>query len=584
MKSTNLQFPTQAHRLLFTLVAVLVGHIGVFAQDLTVNFDTQYLGTFATPAGGSYGVWSNGSTVSDTNINVSFQWSAAGDFSAMIGGQLLTSSNSTQGWTYGGSVTTSLMSPSFTVNQLNQGGGFSISEIHGQNMYIEYGTNTIGGSTPPGPPNTSRYTDVEFTFWQGGSNNNADLTAINNIGAATRLSYAGTTTTNSSSVGLTGYTSVMLPYIASQLASQVPSPVMSASTPTATPALGGGQYVAGVQGASAAAGTGFYTSYPAVIAKAVAENISTPLLTNCPGGDSPTPAQYNLGQGFTGNVTGSASLYQVSMAFTPTFSLTANGTYQITFNGTITAVVPGYAGGPVGMVTYGSTANPLSITVAGDPTSFYGYLSNGDVNPAGVQVTLGGNGTAWSAFSTDFYNGGMSGGTTLGTQGAPNAIIAGGGNYTNNTADYGQIVQRVLGDFQELAMIGAFGNTSNGTGAFANTKIGNIPSYDIFQDKWYAYNSTGIDGYNTIGQYLWLNSENITNGNGTIGAIYSNPYDDRFGSNAVSINMDPNGGTLTVQLMEVVPEPSAVALLTVAAATISIFARRRHSAATRARD
>jgi hypothetical protein len=70
-------------------------------------------------------------------------------------------------------------------------------------MYIEYGTNMIGGSVPPGPPNTSRYTDVEFTFWQGGSNNNADLTAVNNIGAATRLQYAGTTTTNTSSVGLT---------------------------------------------------------------------------------------------------------------------------------------------------------------------------------------------------------------------------------------------------------------------------------------------------------------------------------------------------------------------------------------------
>ena len=46
--------------------------------------------------------------------------------------------------------------------------------------------------------------------------------------------------------------------------------------------------------------------------------------------------------------------------------------------------------------------------------------------------------------------------------------------------------------------------------------------------------------------------------------------------------MDSNGETLTVQLMEA--EPSAVTLLTVAAATIGIFARRRRSPAIRAQD
>jgi hypothetical protein len=83
-------------------------------------------------------VWSNGTTVSDTNINVSFEWSAAGDFSAMIGGQLLTSTPSIpNSWTYAGTMMNCTMSPSFTVNQLNQGGGgFSSSETHGQNRMV----------------------------------------------------------------------------------------------------------------------------------------------------------------------------------------------------------------------------------------------------------------------------------------------------------------------------------------------------------------------------------------------------------------------------------------------------------------
>ena len=595
MKSTNLQFQTQAQRLLFTLAAVLVGHIGVFAQALTVNFDTQYLGTFATPGAGSYGVWSNNMTVSDTNINVSFEWSASGNFSAMINGQMLTSTPSSQSWTYGNATYSSLMSPSFTVNQLNQGGGFSISALNGQNMYIEYGTNTLNGTvagtappaaSPPVGASTVRYTDLEGTFVMGGSNNNFDITYINNIGAATHLKYVNGATANS--IGCTNFTSQILPlaaqtlpsaFVASSPSSSGPQPLQG-TTPTSTYVSGayGGSSIASV-GLTNTADLGFFGTYPSVIANAVTGNMSSPLLTNVAGGSSPTLPQL-IGNGAIGSNNGAGTKYLFSNSFTPSFTLAGDGSYQITLAGVITGV----NSIDNSITTYGNATSQLTITVAGGNQSFYGYLSNGNVNSG--NVTLGGNAAAWQQFSQDFYNSGVNGqGGGPGSQAAPNLTIAGGG-MTNNSPDYGQMVQFALGDLQELMMIGCFGNTNNGTGAFSSTPIGEIPSYDIFQDKIYAYASTSNGtGYNSFGKYLWENSENTTNGNGTIGAVYCNPYDDRF-SNGVGMNLDSNGGTLTIQLMEVgsVPEPSAVALLTVAAATIGIFARRRHSAATRARD
>jgi len=574
------QFGRSIRTIILGLTAVLLVQTGAMAQDLRVNFDTQFLGTFAPPVGnGTYGVWSNGSTVSDTNINVSFQWSASGNFSATIAGQTLTSNTATaNSWVYGNTTFSSVMSPSFTVQQLNQGGGFSIAQITGQNMFIEYGTNTIGGSTPPGPTAPVRWTDVEFTYVQGSANNNGDLTAINNIGAALKLQYVGAT--NNSSVGFTGFTSDVVPYLASQQDSSV---VLSAPTANGAVSAGGGQFVAAVPGSSSLpTGTGFYTTYPAAIAAAVSGNLSTPLLTNRPGGANPTAQDLVGAAGFTGTVqsiSGSPANYQVSTAFTPSFAASANNTYEITFTGNVTAVTPGFNGNSADMMTYGSTSSPLTITVAGDTDSFYNYLSNGNVNLPGTVVTLGGNATAWANFSSDFYNGGTSQSTVIGTQAAPlSSIAAGNGSFSNNTTVYGQIVQRVLGDFQELAMIGAFGNTNLGNGTFSSTPIGAIPSYDIFQDKAYAYDlpEGAVGGFNTIGQYLWVNSENITNGVSSNGAIYSNPYDDRFQS-GVYIPFDSSGGTLTVQLREVnpVPEPSTVAILAVATGICVFLARRR---------
>ncbi len=548
------------------------------AQSLTVNFDTQYLGTFASPQGSGYGVWSNGQTVSADNIWVSFQNSASGNFSATIQGQTLAYSTTTNNWTYGNQTYTSVMSPSFTVSQLNQGGGFTVNEVNGQNLFIEYGTNTIGGSTPPGVGAPARYNDVEWTYNSGSANNNADLTYINNVGAALQLKYVSTST--NATVAFKSYTSNAVPYIAGQSPA---STITAASSSTGTPSINSsGNYVAGIQGASSyPPASGFFLSYPNVIANAMSGNVSSPLLTNIPGGSTPTTADYVLGAGFDGTVSSissNASLYQLSMAFTPSFVLQGDGTYEITFSGTVKGVVPGWTGNATQSVNYGSTIDPLKITVSGGNSSFYGYLSNGNVNQS--LVTLGGNATAWAQFSTDFYNGGASGGGGSGSQAAPNSAIAGGGSSTSSL-DYGQIVQRALGDLQELMMIGAFGNTNMGFGNNTTTMIGDIASYDIWQDKAYAY-ATGnaTEGFNPIGKYFWINSEYSLNGNSSDGAIYSNPYDDRFGQ-GVYLPIDPSGGTLTIQLREVdpVPEPSAMVLLVIAAGAFYVFNKRKGSKA-----
>ena len=568
--------------LLSIVAAVTMVQTGAMAEDLTVKFDTQFLGTFPTPPTGHYGVWSPGSLVSEDHIFVSFQWSGSGSFTAIIpssppfvGGKLVQSQTQFF-WTFtpttGSSKTTnSIMSPSFTVAQLNgpSGNGFKIEEAHGQNIYIEYGQDTISGYTPPGPTFTSRYTDIEFSYdpKPPQSNfNNADLTGINNIGAALNLRYDVGTTHRS--IGFPSFTSTILPKLVSLLVpfgttTDYSNAVLSSQTSSGNLEWGGNgscPYVAAVQGSvNLAKETGFYSLYPAAIDAAISGNLFTPLLTNCAGGVSPTPTNLVESASFMGKIASQQKThqqYEVSYAFLPSFASSTDNTYAITFTGTITAVTKDYINNhpPGNKKTYGSTT-PLKIKVSASD-SFWGYLKNGDVNDS--VVTL--EGADWTSFSTDFYNNGtnypLDG--SLGSQGAPKGDIAGGTTTSNDSSVYGQIVQNVLGDFQELAMIGCFGNTKMGIGKFSTTKIGAIPSWDIFQDKSYAYNfqltQIPSPAYNVMGRYLWENTTNIDNGTTSIGAMYSNNYDDRFGKGGVSLKID-TGGTLTVQLKEIAPTP-----------------------------
>ena len=653
--------------LLSIVAAVTMVQTGAMAQNLTVKFDTTHLGTFPTPTTqSSWGVWGKGPSVSADKIYVSFEWSAAGDFSAIIpssppfvggtldqsGSQNTSACPNCQSWTWTPTVgppviTHATMSQSFTVAQLNgppSGNALSIVEANGQNIFIEYGNNSIGGGTAPGVGATTRYMDIEFTYLGSGAGSNADLTTINNIGAALNLIYVGGSPSTTRSVGFTGYTSEMLPTLARATGSpgSTNNPVISAQTNDGLLSAAGGNYAAAVPGAAnLPSGTGFYKQYPLAIAAAGTAGLDTPLLTNCPGGANPGHTDLIKGQGFVGTIeqiyctgsisgttltvtdignvpantlinnrfisgtivnpgtkiigqvtgtaggtgtytvdknqnVGSTTIYpglthQVSCAFKPSFTTADGGlTYTITFSGTITAVTVDYDLHPdqTHRKNYGSTTNPLTITVAAGASgaSFWGYLLSGNVNKSSVTLGGGTTGSDWASFSTDFYNGGWSYlpndpiPAAKGAQGAPDSSMTSPNSQPSiDTKVYGQIVQRVLGELYELAMIGCFGNTNMGKGNFVNTKIGAIPSYDIWQDRTYAYNFPASPAtqpaYNPMGQWLWLNSANVTNGVSTIGAIYSNNYDDRFqGAGGVNLAID-TGGTLTVELREVMPPP-----------------------------
>lgn len=633
-------------------VAAALAASTAFAQSgtpLNLIFNTTSLGTFPTPSGTSYGVWSAGQTVDEDNVYVSFQWSdnllhggtTATNFYATIGGTTSLRWTGTFALNPGGTAPfagpqtgggwyvndvlsgTGLMSPAFSVRQMNGSSGTTGSQIYhlqGQNLFIEYGQNTIGSGpsnwsyvqtggvgvqTYPAPNTTTpqtRYTDVELTYVPGGlggGNNNADLTAINNIGSALGLTYTPGTSGFFNSVAYTGYTQDLLPTLQTLTST---NNLVAATSQSATPAAAGpGNYLAGILSAAQVpqSGTGgmpinyggnFLTSYPAYIANVLSGTLGNPLLTNQPGGPNPSATALQHAQGFTGP----AGTYQVSMFFKPEFTV-AGSTYDITLSGSIVAT-------PVGAgttLTYGTgttgvgAPNPLKIKIASAFTSgtnapaadagFYGYLANGNVNNANVTLDgdLLGALTGWNAFSTDFYQGGYGNGS----QGGPSPLLVTGGLATSGTTDsiyYGQIIQRALGDLQELLMVGAFGNESivtlTGTDYSYTGPLGGAPSETVWTDKMNAYLNTGTSGFNPLGRYLWTNSQNVTGTTTSPGAVYSNPYDDRFSNDgAVTLHMGDYGGTLTIDLREiaVVPEPSALALLAVAGATLGGLAWRR---------
>ena len=606
-----------------SLAAAFACLIGAFAtpvnaqpQPLTLVFGTNHLGTYQSVSEPTYGVWSNGLIVSDTNIYVSFQWSNAGpggtlpssgtttNFSAVIGnsGTLewkgASSTSGTQ-WLGGnwyftdvtGTTTTyqSGMSQGFTVAEMNAGAGTKIQTLYGNNMFIEYGQNTISENPPPTSSTQARYTDVEWTFVTGSSFNNLDLTTINNAGAALNVRYIGTSST--SSVGFTAYTEEVLP----TLGGLNPSQVFAAGTPAGALSTGSSPYIASVpQGGSIPAGTSFYATYPAYIASVLTGTLGSPLLTNQPGGSSPTAAAFQQAQGFTSATTGTVA-QQVAMFFRPTFTA-VNSVYDITLTGSIASTTPSGTTTWYGTGTSGALTINVSNAVGGVPAvGFYGYLANGNVNNSvvtlggGINTGSGTSGGGWQQFSHDFWQGGGNYGGT-GNQGGPSpelftSLSTSG---TTDSAYYGQIVQRALGDLQELLMIGAFGNETQvnlpavplanasvdqpGFQAYVGP-LGGAPSQNVWSAKANAYlNTSSGTGYNTSGEWVWTNSESVINGIASTGAIYSNPYDDRFTqyAGATVIDMDSSGGTLTIDLREiaVVPEPSAVALLSVAGATL----------------
>ena len=536
---------------------------------LTIMFDTSALAS----ATGTSALAFNSGTAPLTADNVYVCFEQAGPMSVVIGGTSLTYSSGT--WVYGSGTYTGGMSPGFSVSAINAGGGIQATSINGNNIYIAYGTNAFGNQSTPNFSTATRLAFMEpnYSSTSGGS---FDLTNIDQFGAALSLSWSNTT--SSASVRATKYTSELLPLVVATQSGTgafgTGSPnILSAVSQSGTPANNAaGQFVARVLGADQTLGAGgaypgWITNYTDYVTGVLSGTLASPQMCNLKG-----PTLY--GPGAMGSMSGTAPAtlgisgstnYLASYFFKPTFTLVGGTSYGITFSGSVNIVA---AASNTPIVTYGGTANGLQIQVPA--TQFFDYLIAGDASGNVSSVTLAGS--DWSTFSTDFYAGSSQ--TPGGAQSAPSLAIASGSTSTDSSP-YGQVAQRVLGDLQELMMVGIFGNT--GTNASGQI-LGAISSGTCFNENMaYAYANTGTAGFNPMGKVIWFNSEMATvSGTVPYGGVYANPYDDRFGANLLTTG---TGGILTIGLMEVapVPEPSAVALMAVAGSMLGGLAWRLRS-------
>jgi hypothetical protein len=543
---------------------------GLAQAPLTIMFDTSALST----ATGSGPLAFNSGTAPLTADNVYVYFEQAGPMSVVVGGTALTYSSGT--WVYGSGTYTGGMSPGFSVSTINNSGGIQATSINGNNMFIAYGANTFGDQPTPSFSTATRFAVIEpnYSSTSGGA---IDLTNIDQFSAALSLSWSDTTSTVR--VSSTKYTNELLPLV---VATQGGTGafgtgslnILSAASQSGTPANNaGGQYVTRVLGADQTLGYGGtypgwitdYTQYVSGVLSGTVETVKSPQMCNLYGSTLYGPGAMGSMSGTapaTAGISGSTN-YLASYFFTPTFNLVGGTSYAITFSGSVNIVAPA-SNTPI--VTYGGTTNGLQIQVPA--SEFLDYLIAGNVSGNVTSVIL--SGSDWSTFATDFYNGSSQ--TAAGSQSAPSPAIAAGGTGINS-APYGQVAQRVLGDMQELMMVGIFGNT--GTNASGQT-LGAVSSGTFFNENIaYAYANTGTAGFNPMGKVIWFNSEMVS-ASGTVpyGGVYANPYDDRFGKNLLRTG---TGGVLTIGLMEVapVPEPSGVALLTVMGATASGIAWRR---------
>ncbi len=593
-KLTSFRFSFGLRRIAAVVLAITFvswAAVGRPADPLNLKFDFSNL----TYAPGPYVSLYNGgaSSLSGSNIFVSFQ---AGTFSGTIGGTAsLSLSSGTWTYTTTSSTTTytSIMSQSFSAQEL-QDNGFQLGSIGAGRIIFSYGTNAYGygasgtaSVSPPGTPLSSgstRYSVAEINYNAG---NGVDLTNIDQFGGALQITarnssnviVASTGNTKSSQQFMTdmvniagGTTSPLVVMSGSQVAS-VTGPSVWNGAPSVTAAAYGDlqQYIGTV-----ASGSG-------------STALKSPTLTNIidngfPGG---LGAIAFLTSSTAGNSLTTGSNYQLGYSFTPT--VTPSGTLaSVSFTGSVSVLSQATpASGPVA-----HTYNGLTFTIASG-SSMDSYLASGGPTSF-TNIALSGSG--WTQFSQDFANviSGTPGANA--TYAAPLPAIVGGSNSSNN-AEYGQVIQKVMGDFQEAVTAGLYGNTMSGSYSYFQNNlttpvsgtgtIGELTSAIWWQNPQFAYSNTDPLAKNLFANEVFPNT--FVTGTGGFsasgGGVYGAPYDDRFGSlidPALSqwkntFPLPTDGGSLTINFFEgvPVPEPSAVALFAVPAATLGGLAWRR---------
>jgi hypothetical protein len=569
--------------------AMPAGRVCHAEQPVRLNFDTSALTYSPDP---QYVSLYNGgaSSLTGSNIYVSIQGGAG--FSATIGTGSLSFASGT--WSYVTASSTSqyasTMSQAFSVADL-QATPLQLVSANASRFIFSYGTNAYGyaGSSPAAPPGTplspssARYSVIEVNYGAGGGNG-VDLTNIDQFGGSLQMTARNSSSAVTHATGNSRSSQEMMTRLVAVAGGTGSTLVVNSASQVAS--------VTGLAFSGTSSAYGNLQQYLGTVWNGSGTStLKSPLLTNIlddayPGGLGATGWTSGSTTGTTTPIVSPNTTYNVGYYFNPTITATTvnAATYHgVTFSGSVT-IVSATTTGPVLKTYTGLTINVLTGT---DGSQMNAYLnSGGPTSDTNIQLT----GTGWADFYSDFYL------PNNNSSAAPDITLVNTGSNSALNIPYGQVVQKVIGDFQEAVVSGLYGNIMSGTYAYYENNlpvavsgtaaaVGELRSSLWWQNPSLAYSNTDTSAKNLYSNEVFPNS--FVTGTGgfsaAYGGVYGAPFDDRYGNviyepqfgNTFALPTD--GGSLTVKFLEgvPVPEPSGVALLTVMGATASGMAWRR---------
>ncbi len=432
--------------------------------------------------------------------------------------------------------TSSLLTQSFSLAQIEAAGGLTINSAQSVVAYISYGSDTdfnLATIAPSPVTEPTRFSNFEFTYNPSSnptvdttptnSGGGADTTYINSFGGGLNLtSYTSTTETPANLQGsVTIAPGVTSAAIFQSMAANINdagnggNPGVLTAVQKAGPSAGQTIYNRVVMASTYGTdiGSGKNTAYPSF--QAYVDNLAAnsgngatsvatlSLLPTNMGGTGPGTLAYD----YTGSdKPGHGGSYALTYNnFTAAINKGTDGSYTITMNGTVTATPN--PGNTSPTITY----NNLTITVTLANAAALNAFIYEQITPANniAGVTFSQSGAGWAQLASDFS-------------------ALGNGFY-----------YRIPNDLTEGLLIGAVGSTV-ASGIDGKT-IGELNSAQWWANPelTYANAQPGSPDYNAVAAYLWTHSSSFnSNGQGATleGGLYVNPFDDRFGTNLLKLN------------------------------------------------
>jgi hypothetical protein len=440
----------------------------------------------------------------------------------------------------------------YSLAEINQK-GLEINNVTSLSGYISYGgaqgIQALGVGTQPsnGDLSTSRYSQFELTY-NGTPGGGFDLTNITHFGGSLGMAMMAGSGTQSY-VRNTLNTGNMFRALAA-------TPILGTSSPAVIQQGGSFVHMIGSNAYITSQGT-YPTFNPYLQSLYDASGSASVASLQGPNPSPPGPTYTAVGS----TIVSASTTYGLTYYMTSSLNQAAapggsfpNGTYGLTVSGSVIATRISGTG-----IASGTYSN-LQLTVGPD--------------------TSGGSASALSM--TNFMY----------AQNTSNSVTGSSG-WSDLIADFGADVvsaavqQKALGDFSQGIMAGLVNSGTTPPGAtepFGQMSSNEWFATKTFQGAAYAGAQSNPAFYNAYANVVNRNSEVGIVGTGTyFGGVYGVPYDDRWSNNLLATNASTTSvkvwllpdGDLSVNP---VPEPSAMALLSVAGATLCGLGwrRRRH--------